>query len=194
MKLNYKMHSPSRKNGNAHAVDDLVALGMHCHQAYARICLSHNYYVCFMEVLTKFSLLKQGGEFVTKIVAWKTQPGYPISPRIICHELCWYIFETRQGGIQVSTCMVCQAAFCLLPSFGNKYVMTRKVIAHIMKTMALTHRAVTHTMQKNYKMEEESKHFITMIKDNVAGIDPCDIINMVNPQSLTPIIQARHLK
>jgi hypothetical protein len=97
MKPNYKMHSPSRKNGNAHAVDDVVALGVYCHQAYARICISHNYYVCFMKVLTKLSPLKQGGEFVTTITAWKTQPGYPISQE--SYVLCYVGTSLKQGMV-----------------------------------------------------------------------------------------------
>ena len=45
--------------------------------------------------------------------------------------------------------------------------------------MGLRHHAVTHTAQKNYQQtEEESRHFIAMMKDKVANKDPSDVINM----------------
>ena len=45
--------------------------------------------------------------------------------------------------------------------------------------MGLTYRAAIHTAQKNsQETDEESKHFITFMKDKVAGKDSCDVINM----------------
>jgi hypothetical protein len=48
----------------------------------------------------------------------------------------------------------------------------------------------THTTQKCFKeTEEESKHFIEVMRMKLAGRDPCDIINM----DQTPILYSFHL-
>jgi len=53
----------------------------------------------------------------------------------------------------------------------------------------------TCTAQKNFQeMEEESRHFIKMMKDKVTEYNPCDIIDMNQPWSHSPIIQLGCLK
>jgi hypothetical protein len=43
----------------------------------------------------------------------------------------------------------------------------------------LSHHAATHTTQKHFKeTEQESTHFIELMRAKIAGRDPCDIINM----------------
>jgi hypothetical protein len=76
--------------------------------------------------------------------------------------------------------MVCQEAYHLLPSFRNKTTEAKKkVITQFTKSLGLTNHAATHTAQKNFmETEEESKHFIAMMKEKVLGIDPDHILNM----------------
>jgi len=45
--------------------------------------------------------------------------------------------------------------------------------------MGLSHCAATHTAQKYFKeTQEESTHFIKVMRIKTVGKDPCDIINM----------------
>jgi len=45
--------------------------------------------------------------------------------------------------------------------------------------MGLSHCAATHTAQKYFKeTQEESTHFIKVMRIKTAGKDPCNIINM----------------
>jgi hypothetical protein len=76
--------------------------------------------------------------------------------------------------------MIRQEASRLLPTFRSKSLEAKKrVVTRFTKTMGLTHRAATHTAQKNSdEMEEESIHFIEMMKNKLAEYDPCDVINM----------------
>ena len=63
----------------------------------------------------------------------------------------------------------------------------KRIVTHFTKTMGLSHQAAMNTAQKNFQeTEEESRHFIEMMKDKVAEYDPCDIINM--DQSPIPLV------
>jgi hypothetical protein len=53
-----------------------------------------------------------------------------------------------------------------------------KAVLCFTKTTGLSHRAATHTAQKNYQETlEESRYFTAMMKDKVTDKDPSDIIN-----------------
>ncbi len=54
-----------------------------------------------------------------------------------------------------------------------------KAVNCFTKQMGLTHRAATHTAQKeHHETKEESRHFIEMMRDKVADKDPALILNM----------------
>jgi hypothetical protein len=55
----------------------------------------------------------------------------------------------------------------------------KRVVTRFTKMMGVTHLAATHTAQKNSdETEEESIHFIKMMKNKLAEYNPCDVINM----------------
>ena len=61
----------------------------------------------------------------------------------------------------------------------------KKVVMRFTKKLRLTHCAATHTAQKHFlHIQEESNHFIAVMKDKISGKDPSHIINM--DQTLIP--------
>jgi hypothetical protein len=145
--------------------------------------LPHNYYPHFKKVIKKLNDLEQDAGFVpfkTNGTACKIHPGRPSLLQAIQEDLSRFVFKIRQHGIQVSTRMIRQEACRLLPSFRKKSMEARKrIVTRFTKMMGLSHQAATHTEQKNFQeSEEESRHFIEMMKEKVAEYDPCDIINM----------------
>ena len=60
-----------------------------------------------------------------------------------------------------------------------------KTVLRFTKQMGLSHHAAMHTVQKDYhETMEESCHFIEMMRDKVADMDPALIINI----DQTPIL------
>jgi hypothetical protein len=76
--------------------------------------------------------------------------------------------------------MVHHEASRLLPNFMTKTLSAReKAVNRFIKQMGLTHRSATHTAQKSHhETETESQHFIEMMRDKVADMDPALILNM----------------
>lgn len=164
-------------------VDAIIATGATRRQACAMVNLPHNYYPRFKKVLSKIDDLEKNDGFVpfkTNGIARKIHPGRPSLLQEIREDLSRFVFEIRQRGIQVSTRMIRQEASRLLPTFRGKSMEAKKrVVTRFTKTMGLTHRAATHTAQKNSdETQEESRHFIQMMKEKLVYYDPCDVINM----------------
>jgi hypothetical protein len=178
-----KSFSVKEKREYVVAIDALVVEGASRQQACLMVGLPHNYYPCFKKVIKKLDDLEQdagSGPFKMNGTARKIHPGRPSLLQAIQEDLSHFIFEIRQRGIQVSTRMIRQEACRLLPAFRSKSMEARKrIVTRFTKTMGLSHRAATHTAQKNFQeTEEESRHFIEMMKEKVAEYDPCEIINM----------------
>ena len=145
--------------------------------------LSHNYYPRFKKVIKKLDDLEQDASFVlfkTNGTASKIHLGHPNLLQAIQENLSCFVYKIRQCRIQVSSHMIWQEACCLLPAFRSKSTEARKrIVTRFTKTMGLTHRAATHTAQKNSdETQEESRHFIQMMKEKLIDYDPCDVINM----------------
>ncbi len=65
----------------------------------------------------------------------------------------------------------------------------KKVVTRFTKHIGLTHRAATHTAQKHFvDTQEESNHFIAMMKEKIMAKNPSHIINM----DQTPIPYSFH--
>ena len=145
--------------------------------------LPHNYYPRFKKVTKKVDNLEQDAGYVpfkTNGTARKIHPGCPSLLQAIQEALSRFAFKIRQCRIQGSTSMIRQEVYRLLPSFRSKSMEARKrIVTRFTKTMGLMHQAAMHTEQKNFpETEEETQHFIKMMKDKVAECDPCDLINM----------------
>jgi hypothetical protein len=177
-----KSFSVKEKREYVLAIDDLIARGSSRRQACAMVNLPHNYYPRFKKVMKKIDDLDNAGfvPFKTNGTARKIHPGRPSLLQEIREDLSRFVFEIRQRGLQVSTRMIRQEACRLLPSFRSKSMHARKrIVTRFTKKMGLTHRAATHTAQKNFnETEEESRHFLEMMKEKLADYDPSDVINM----------------
>ena len=183
--------SIKEKREYVYAIDILVEKNISRRNACSILGLHPIYYMRFKRVIAKVDALENIVGFVphnTNGTAHRVHPERPSLLSVIKDDLSRFIFEKRQWGIQVSTCMVRQEACRLLPSFKNKSMEAKKkVIMWFTKQLGLTHHAAMHTAQKHFidtQEEEESKHFIAMMKDKISGKDPLHIINM--DQTLIP--------
>jgi len=167
-----KSFSVKKKYEYVVAFDVLMAKGASHQQACLMVGLPHNYYPCFKKVIKKLDYLEQDAGFVpfkANGTARKIHPGHPSLLQAIQEDLSHFVFEIRQCGIQVSTNIIQQEACLLLLSFGSKSMEARKrIVIHFTKTMGILHQTAMHAEQKNFQeTEEESRHFIEMMKDKV---------------------------
>jgi len=88
--------------------------------------------------------------------------------------------------------MVLRETARILPAFQEKTISTREqMIRRFTKRIGLTHRAATHTAQKQFKETQlESSDFIAMMRGRLVGRNKDDIINM----DQTPIAYSFHAK
>ena len=130
-----------------------MAEGASRQHACSMVGLPHNYYPRFKKVIKKIDELEQDSGFVpfkTNGTDCKIHPGRPSLLQAIQEDLSRFVFEIRQCGIQVSTHMIWQEVCHLLPAFRSKSMEARKrIVTRFTKTMGLSHRAATHTAQKN---------------------------------------------
>jgi hypothetical protein len=151
------------------------------------------YYERFKKAIEKVESLENGTVYIpykTNNSARKIHPGPPSLLSAIKDDLARFVVQARHRGIQVSTRMIHQEACRLIPIFREKSLVARNAaVGRFVKRMGLSHRAATHTAQKHYKeTQEESTHFMEVMRMKTAGKDPCDIINM----DQTPIPYSFH--
>ena len=188
-----KSFSLKEKGGFVHAVKSIVSTCISCHQACCHLGLSSMYHTCFRKVIKRVNTLKNGAMFVpykTSGNARKIHSGPPRVLSAIKEDLSRYVFETKQGRIQLKTCKIRQEACCLLPNFRGKSIVAKSLsVLCFTKRIGLSNRAATHTAQNHFQeTKQESKHFIEVMKAKLARKDPCYIINM----DQTPIPYSFH--
>ena len=90
------------------------------------------------------------------------------------------MFELREQGLQVNTRTVRKEASRLSEDFKEKTKLAKVAcIRRFVKRVGLSNRVSTHVAQKNHQeTEEESSHFIALMKQKLAGMNPDDVINM----------------
>ena len=165
------------------AISTLLSKGASIRQACPLFGLPHQYYHRFKKaVKAADDLEKANNIFVHYKVNGSTRKIHPGRPSILSavrDDLQQFIAATRTHGIQVSSRMVRHEASRLLPNFMTKTINAReKVVNRFTKQMGLTHRAATHPAQKDHhETEEESRHFIEMMRDKVADKDPVLTLN-----------------
>ena len=161
--------------------------------ACEELCIPHFYYARWKKMLEKVNDMKKSNNFIAfKLNAGsrKVHPGRPSALEEIRDGLSRSIFELREQGIQVSTRTVRNQASHMSHTFNNKSIKAKKAsVARFVKKMGYTHRIGTHVAQKNFKdAEEDALHFIAMMREKVALMDPDNVINM----DQTPIPYSYH--
>jgi hypothetical protein len=151
------------------------------------------YYLHIRKVIERVDALEYGAMCVpykTNRNVCKIHPGPPSLLSAIKEDLSRYVFEMRQFGIQVSTCMIHQEACRVLPNFRGKSIVDKNsAVLHFTKSIGLSNSAATHTAQKHFQeTEAESKHFIAFMKAKLVGKDSSNIISM----DQTPIPYSFH--
>ena len=165
------------------AIHTLASNGVSIRRACPLLGLPHQYYYRFKKAVEVADELEENDVFIHYKVngtARKIHPGRPSILAPVRDGLMQFVAVTRMRGIQVSSRMVRHEASRLLPNFMTKSINAReKAVLRFTKQMGLSHRAATHTAQKDYhETMEESRHFIEMMRDKVADKDPALIINM----------------
>jgi hypothetical protein len=126
-----------------------------CHQACAFLGISQVYYARFKKVIKMVDNLKNGNKFIPYKINGSAQKIHPWCPRFLDNvkgELCTSVSIARKKGIQVSTHMVCQEAFCLLPAIRDKPLDAQKKAALcFMKGVGLSYQVATRNAQKNFQ-------------------------------------------
>ncbi len=157
------------------------------------LCIPHFYYKCWKMMLQKVDDLKKANDFIAFKInsgSRKIHPGRPSELEDIRSGLSRSIFELREQGIQVSNRTVRNHASRMSPAFNEKSMKAKKAsVTRFVKKMGYTHRIGTHVAQKNHKdTEDDALHFMAMMREKVAEMDPDDIINM----DQTPIPYSYH--
>ncbi len=144
------------------AICTLLSKGVSICQACPLFGLPHQYYYhCRKAVKAADDLKNTNDIFVHYKVngsARKIHPSWPSILSAVHDNLTQFIAAMRTRGIQVSSHMVCHEASCLLPNFMTKTISAREKEGNrFTKQMGLTHRAATHTAQKDHhETKEES--------------------------------------
>ena len=179
-----RSYTIKEKREQVQAISTLLSKGASIRQACPLFGLPHQYYHRFKKaVKAADDLEKANNIFVHYKVNGSTRKihcGQLSILSAVRDDLQQFIAATRTRGIQVSSRMVHHEASRLLPNFMTRSINAReKAVLHFTKQMGLTHRAATHTAQKDHhETEEESRHFIEMMRDKVADKDPALILNM----------------
>jgi hypothetical protein len=161
--------------------------------ASEELCIPHFYYTRWKKMLEKVDDMKKTYDFIAfKIYSGshKIHPGRSSALKELRDSLLHSIFELREQGIQVNTCTVRNQASRMSQSFNDKNMKAKKAsVARFVKKMGYTHRIGTHVAQRNHKDDEEDTlHFIMMMREKVALMNRDDVINM----DQTPILYSYH--
>ena len=118
----------------------------------------------------------------------KIYPGRPSALDPFEGDLMRSIFEMREQGLPVNTRTLRKEAARLSQVFKDNSIKAKiSSVTRFVKKTGLSHRVSTHVAQKDHKeTEEESAHFMNLMRQKVLGMDPDDIINMDQTQYPTP--------
>jgi hypothetical protein len=164
-------------------INELMKSGLSFHQATDHLQIHHWYYARWKKTMqTVENLIKKDevlpfsiGEHISKL-----HPGRQSSLTAIKNALSHSIFELHEQGLQVNTPTVWKEASRLSSNFKNKTCKGKiRSVQNFIQSIGMSHRMSTHVAQKDHKeTEEESHHFILMMRNKVAGMDPDYVVNM----------------
>ena len=165
------------------AINDLMLLGYSLREAAECQNIPHYYYKAWRKTVAKVDQMASKQAVVPfrfNGESRKIHPGRPSGLATIEHNLTRSIFELREQGLQVNTRTLRNEAARLSHNFKAKTIKAKvSSIKRFVKRVGLSHRVSTHVAQKNYKeTEEESSHFMALMRQKVAGMNPDDVINM----------------
>jgi hypothetical protein len=89
------------------------------------------------------------------------------------------VFEKRQQGLPVNRHTLRKEAARVSDEFKGKSTQAKiSSVYRFIKKVGLSNRVSTHVAQKDHReTEEESSHFLTLMRQKVAGMCPEDVLN-----------------
>jgi hypothetical protein len=145
--------------------------------------IPHWYYKRWRETVVQVDKLSSSDAVVPFKIhgdSRKIHPGRPSELDSFQGDLTRSIFEMREQGLPVNTRTLRKEAARLSNVFKNKSTKAKiSSMNRFVKRAGLSHRVSTHVAQKDHKeTEEESAHFMTLMRQKILGMNPDDIINM----------------
>jgi hypothetical protein len=155
-------------------------LGYSLRKAAEEVNIPHGYYKTWRRTVAKTDCLRKNEivrPFAIHGEVRKLHPGCPTGLGDIQNSLTRTVFEQ---GLQVNTRIVRKEALHLSEIFKDKTT-TAKIscIRRFVKQVGLSNQALAHVAQKNHQeTEEESSHFLVLMRQKLSAMNPDDVINM----------------
>ncbi len=178
-----KSYSVKFKRHAINAINDLMLHGYTLCAATKELNIPHLYYKRWRKTIVKVDKLASSDAVVPFKIngeSRKIHPGRPSALDPFEGDLMRSIFEMREQGLPVNTRTLRKEAARLSQVFKDKSIKAKiSSVNRFVKKTGLSHRVSTHVAQKDHKeTEEESAHFMNLMRQKVLGMDPDDIINM----------------
>ena len=165
------------------SINDMMLHGHSVRTASNALNLPHFYYKKWRKTVSHADRLISANAAVPSGITGDTRKVHPgrlsqLAP--FQSELLTSVFEMRQQGLPVNTRTLRKEAARVSGEFKLKS--TKAKIASVyrfIKKAGLSNRVSTHVAQKDHReTEEESTHFVTLMRQKVSGMDPADVLNM----------------
>jgi hypothetical protein len=171
------------KRGVLNSINDLMLQGYSLRRAAEELKIPHGYYKTWRRTVAKADSLRKDEAvhpFTINGEVRKLHPGRPTGLGDFQNSLTRSVFELREQGLQVNTRTVRKEASRLSEIFKDKTKIAKvSCIRRFVKRVGLRNRVSIHVAQKNHQeTEEESSHFLVLMKQKLSGMNPDDVINM----------------
>ena len=178
-----KSYSVKFKRHAINAINDLMLRGYTLCAATKELNIPHLYYKRWRKTIVKVDKLASSDAVVPFKIngeSRKIHPGRPSALDPFEGDLMHSIFEMREQGLPVNTRTLRKEAARLSQVFRDNSIKAKiSSLNRFVKKTGISHCVSTHVMQKDHnETEEESAHFMTLMRQKVLGMDPDDIINM----------------
>ena len=165
------------------AINDMMLHGHTVCTASNALNLPHWYYRRWRKSVSKADRLASVDAVVPSGITGDTRKVHPgrlgqLAP--FQDELLASVFEMRQQGLPVNTRTLRKEAARVSDEFKTKSTQAKiSSVYRFIKKVGLSNRVSTHVAQKDHReTEEESTHFLTLMRQKVSGMDPEDVLNM----------------
>ena len=165
------------------AINDMMLHGHTVRTASNALNLPHWYYRRWRKSVSKADRLASVDAVVPSGITGDTRKVHPgrlgqLAP--FQDELLASVFEMRQQGLPVNTRTLRKEAARVSDEFKTKSTQAKiSSVYRFIKKVGLSNRVSTHVAQKDHReTEEESTHFLTLMRQKVSGMDPEDVLNM----------------
>jgi hypothetical protein len=169
------------------AINDMMLDGHTIRSTSNALNLPHWYYMRWRKLVAKIDQIASTDAVVPSGITGDTQkvhPGHLSQLAPFQGELLTSVFEMRQQGLPINMRTLRKEAARVSDKFKGKSTQAKiSNVYHFIKKVGLSNHVSTHVAQKDHReTEEEYSHFLTLMRQKVAGMGPEDILNMDQTQ------------